>query len=320
MRYTSMRFQLAYRHMASGAACKFGMFPIPPEKRLPYNGYQLNWLLTSRLPSRKPWHMDRRERMHIPDPATAAQASRAQRVPRVRAQATGAMPRTSAQRTGSIARDDIPGTGRIARREASVPEAVASATAPHSGAPQPIGARYLESQQPGTTMAFPEGEPISARSEYHRRIPHITQEPISDEGDYVTLDRYETLEQRSSRVPDNRSADRTGAFRADDRRARRSEPAGSDTWQNAAVAPEPISVRPAAGRKHMGTATSDVEYLPQTAPHGSDLHYGRYLQMPKAGKTIFTANRRVKRRRHAVLALVAAVILIAGIIWFFLLR
>lgn len=258
--------------------------------------------------------------MHIPDPAAAASANRAQRVPRVRTQATGAMPRTSAQRTGAIPRDDIQGTGRIARREASVSEAVASATAPHSGAPQPIGTRYLESQQPGTTMAFPEGEPISPRSEYHRRIPHITQEPISDAGDYVTLDRYETLEQRASRASADRAADRTGTFRAESRRERRSEPASTGTWQNAAVAPEPISVRPASGRKHMGTATSDVEYLPKTTPHGGDLNYGRYLQTPKAGKTIFTANRRVKRRRHAVLAVIAIVVVIAVIIWFLLLR
>lgn len=94
-----------------------------------------------------------------------------------------------------------------------------------------------------------------------------------------------------------------------------------------------------SGRKHMGVATSDPQYLPRTRPaqpahprkqyaEGPDgkpqrapLHYERYLQTPKPGKAIFTA-RQTRARRHVarIVLLIALLAIIAAVVWFFILR
>lgn len=128
------------------------------------------------------------------------------------------------------------------------------------------------------------GDPSHA---YRRGIPHITQEPIDDvEFEYVTRERYETLEQAPSR------------------------------------------------RRHMGTATSDPDYLSSEAgenvpglsgtgslPPLRDLHYERYLETPKPGKSIFTSRRERKQRRaHLIILIIALLALVLAIVWFFFLR
>lgn len=91
-----------------------------------------------------------------------------------------------------------------------------------------------------------------------------------------------------------------------------------------------------SGRLHMGTATSDPEYLP-SVPNGNDAmgpahplspsngrrqitHSARYLQTPKPGKSIFTsqAERARKRNHHLILALVVLVIVVAVVAFFIL--
>ena len=110
--------------------------------------------------------------------------------------------------------------------------------------------------------------------------------------------------------------------------------------------------RPARPRKHMGVASSDPEYLPQTGSPGrvppssptlriranerngsgrggttkrtgnqGQLHYDRYLQAPKKGRSIFTSQQDRQRRRVQVLLIVFVVAAIAlALFWFFVLR
>ena len=105
-------------------------------------------------------------------------------------------------------------------------------------------------------------------------------------------------------------------------------------------------------RRHMGVASSDPEYLPkpdptgyvppssptlriraneQGAAHGHQplkgdgqkgrLHYDRYLQQPKKGRSIFTSRQDRQRRRVQVLLGVLIVAAIAlALFWFFVLR
>lgn len=128
---------------------------------------------------------------------------------------------------------------------------------------------------------------------FHRSTRHITQEPIDDvEPEYVTRQRYQTLEEARSR------------------------------------------------RVHMGTASNDADYLPaahgaarsgsalprqlkeKTGPKGPrKLHYERYLETPKPGKSIFTSRReRGQRRAHLIIGIIALLAAILAVVWFFFLR
>ena len=110
----------------------------------------------------------------------------------------------------------------------------------------------------------------------------------------------------------------------------------------------PRSTRP---RKHMGVASSDPEYLPQTGPTGhvppssptlriranerggqggrpvagdgqpGQLNYSRYLTKPKRGRSIFTSQQDRQRQRVQILLAVLIVAAIAlALFWFFVLR
>ena len=109
--------------------------------------------------------------------------------------------------------------------------------------------------------------------------------------------------------------------------------------------------RDGRSRKHMGVASSDPEYLPQTDSTGhvppssptlriranerngraipsvkgsgqpGQLHYDRYLQKPKKGRSIFTSQQDRQRRRVQVLLAVLIIAAIAlALFWFFVLR
>lgn len=65
------------------------------------------------------------------------------------------------------------------------------------------------------------------------------------------------------------------------------------------------------GHKHMGTAVSTGEYVPETPPTGEP-NYARYLQTPKPGKSIFIARR--NRRRRSMLIVVAAALIVVAIV------
>lgn len=135
------------------------------------------------------------------------------------------------------------------------------------------------------------------RQPYHHTRPHITQEPITDDPTrYVTRDRYTTLDAAPAR------------------------------------------------RRHMGVATADPQYLPPTgqrgdrargprpangsagAPAGSgdrrqQLHYERYLEMPKPGRSIFTSQQhRSRQRAKRMLAVLIVLAIILALVWLFVLR
>lgn len=98
------------------------------------------------------------------------------------------------------------------------------------------------------------------------------------------------------------------------------------------------------GRRHMGTASSDPEYLPPARVRGRDrageggegpapgstdslnrrsgsLHYDRYLQLPNSGKAIFTSRQNRRRRRtHVALGVLIVLSIALALVWYFFLR
>lgn len=130
------------------------------------------------------------------------------------------------------------------------------------------------------------------RGAYRRQTPHVTQEPIVDE----------SLRQASDEM---------------------------------APLTAPAATR---RRRHMGTATSDPQYLPPTehahgtrrqaprdasAPNAAprqELHYERYLESPKPGKSIFTARQQRSRRTRLMIALILLVIVLAALVWLLFFR
>lgn len=73
---------------------------------------------------------------------------------------------------------------------------------------------------------------------------------------------------------------------------------------------------PSRGRKHMGVATSDADYMQEAMPGGAERNYARYLQTPKPGKSIFTARRERKRKTHLIVAAIIAVVVIVALVFF----
>ena len=115
-----------------------------------------------------------------------------------------------------------------------------------------------------------------ARQPYRRQVRHISQEPINDlDSDYVTVDRLHS---------------------------------GSS-------APYQPSRRNAhSGRRHMGVASPDSEYLQDPSAAGEAHNYARFLQTPKPGKSIFTARRERRRRIRLIAAALAIVAVVAAVV------
>ena len=103
--------------------------------------------------------------------------------------------------------------------------------------------------------------------------------------------------------------------------------------------PQQQSFTSAPGRKHMGVATSDPQYLQpvghQTgAPQGPAhprrkmpgdgepqvLHSDRYLSAPSGRKTIFTARQDRARKRVRILLVLALIVVIAVLMWIIFFR
>ncbi|QWT17755.1 hypothetical protein KPC83_00905 [Collinsella sp. zg1085] len=155
-------------------------------------------------------------------------------------------------------------------------------------------------QRNHTTSNMPRGDDAHTPRSWERMRPHISQEPISeDETTYTTINRYTTLEQQKRR------------------------------------------------RRHMGTASSDPDYLPSVNTDSTQsqeqrfdthsarrplttkkspaqrrtLHFDRYLETPKPGKSIFTARQhRYDTLTKGILALLICVSTILFTLWFFFLR
>ena len=187
-------------------------------------------------------------------------------------------------RTSRDRLNDTPGPAAARPSDAQSSTSAASEYPRSSSAGQ--GARPSSTQPPREARA------AGDRTPYQRTTPHITQEPIADDPTtYVTRDRYTT--------PDA-----------------------------------------ARSRRHMGVATADPQYLPATEPARSrqrsngtpgpahpvsdkraPLHYDRYLQTPKPGKSIFSArNKRAQRRARALGIAAVLVVIVLVLVWFFVLR
>lgn len=71
---------------------------------------------------------------------------------------------------------------------------------------------------------------------------------------------------------------------------------------------------PRTGRRHMGVAVGDVDYLHDEMPGQEERNYAKYLEMPTGKKSIFTARRERQRHLHLLLAGIAIAIIVLVII------
>ena len=127
---------------------------------------------------------------------------------------------------------------------------------------------------------------------YHR--PHISQDPIDDaEPEYVTRNRYQTLEESQSG-------------------RRHMGVASSDPVY---LKDAPLSKNSACNQEQTRTPVKQQQRGPR--PKQTLTHSARYLETPKQGKSIFiSSNRRRKQHRHQIALLIIAIVAIAMVIHF----
>ena len=127
---------------------------------------------------------------------------------------------------------------------------------------------------------------------YHR--PHISQDPIDDaEPEYVTRNRYQTLEEAQSG-------------------RRHMGVASSDPVY---LTDAPLSKNSACNQEQTLTPTQQHRRGPR--PKQTLTHSARYLETPKQGKSIFTSsNRRRKQHRLQIALLIIASVAIALVVYF----
>ncbi len=127
---------------------------------------------------------------------------------------------------------------------------------------------------------------------YHR--PHISQDPIDDaEPEYVTRNRYQTLEEAQSG-------------------RRHMGVASSDPMY---LTDAPLSKNSACSQEQTQTPTQ--QHRRGTRPKQTLTHSARYLETPKQGKSIFTSsNRRRKQHRLQIALLIIASVAIALVVYF----
>lgn len=136
------------------------------------------------------------------------------------------------------------------------------------------------------TSAYP--QPIRYRR------PHISQEPINDaEPEYVTRNRYQTLEE-------TQSSRRHMGIASSDPVYLKDAPLSKNSACNKEETPAP------AGRHQRGPR-----------PKQTLTHSARYLETPKQGKSIFvSSSRRRKQHRLQIALLIIAIAAIALVIRF----
>ena len=127
---------------------------------------------------------------------------------------------------------------------------------------------------------------------YHR--PHISQDPINDaEPEYVTRNRYQTLEESQSG-------------------RRHMAVASSDPVY---LKDAPLSKNSTCSQEQTQTPVKQQQRGPR--PKQTLTHSARYLETPKQGKSIFiSSNRRRKQHRHQIALLIIAIVAIALVIHF----
>lgn len=174
-----------------------------------------------------------------------------------------------------------------------------------------------------------------ARVPYQRTVPHITQDPITDDG--ITYQRRAQLE--AYRQSGSYPAAEAGAGTAASQRGQGYRSQGGQAPAGFAGETRQQNFTSAPGRKHMGVATSDPQYLQPTglqngSPQGPAhprhkmpgdgepqvLHSDRYLSAPSGRKTIFTARQDRARRRTRAALVVALIVVVAILVWLIFFR
>lgn len=127
---------------------------------------------------------------------------------------------------------------------------------------------------------------------YHR--PHISQEPIDDtEPEYVTRNRYQTLEESQSGRKHMGVAPNESAYLKD----------------------APLSKNSACNQEQAQTPAKQQRREPR--PKQTLTNSARYLETPKQGKSIFiSSSRRRKQHRLQIALLIIAIAAIALVIRF----
>ena len=144
-----------------------------------------------------------------------------------------------------------------------------------------------------------DGSAYSQPRRYHR--PHISQDPIDDaEPEYVTRNRYQTLEESQSGR----------------------KHMGVATSDPVYLKDAPLSKNSACSQEQTQTPVKQQQRGPrpkQTGPRPKQTltHSARYLETPKQGKSIFiSSNRRRKKHRLQIVLLIIAIVAIALVIHF----
>lgn len=119
---------------------------------------------------------------------------------------------------------------------------------------------------------------------------------------------------------------------------RASSPSAAPTARRKHPTEQQLPAHTASGRRHMGVATNDPDYLtpintnrqeytpvqpahPRSQnPKTQNLHAGRYIETPTSRKSIFIRRRQARRRIHLILATVAIVAVVSFLIWSVFLR
>ena len=147
-----------------------------------------------------------------------------------------------------------------------------------------------DQNQNNTFMPAQREESTPQPTRFHR--PHISQEPINDqEPEYVTRDRYQTLEDAQ-----------TG-------RKHMGVASGDPIYLKEA----PLSKNSAVNDESENNPTTREQRGPR--PKQTLMHSARYLETPKQGKAIFvSSSRRRKQHRLQLALLIIAAVAIALII------
>ena len=152
----------------------------------------------------------------------------------------------------------------------------------------------MDDQNQNNMFMTTQGEDTSAQPpRFHR--PHISQEPINDaEPEYVTRNRYQTLE--------------------DAQTGRKHMGVASSDLKDA-----PLSKNSAIN--DVPTKTPKTRQQRGPRPKQTLTYSARYLETPKQGKTIFvSSSKRRKQHRLQLLLLIIVVIAVALVIRFFVFK
>ena len=151
----------------------------------------------------------------------------------------------------------------------------------------------MDDQNQNNMFMPTQGKDTSTQSPRFRR-PHISQEPINDpEPEYVTRNRYRTLEDAQTKRKHMGVASGDPVYLKD-----------APLSKNSAISDDP-------------TKTTATRQQRGPRPKQTLTHSARYLETPKQGKTIFvSSSKRRKQHQLTILPMIIAAIAVALVIRF----